>query len=52
MTHLLSQSIQICLCPNEWCSNPDTSVKHTVRDVAKQQNTTRETQIIMDIGVI
>jgi hypothetical protein len=52
MTHLLSQSIQICLCPNEWFSNPDTPVKHTLHDVAKQQNTTRETQIIMDIGVI
>jgi hypothetical protein len=41
-----------CLCSNEWCSNPDTHVKHTVHDVAKQQNTTRKTQIIMDIGVI
>jgi len=41
-----------CLCPNEWCSNPDTPVKHTVHDVAKQTNTIRKIQIIMDIGAI
>lgn len=52
ITHLPSQGLQICLCPNEWCSNPDTLVKHTVHHVVKQTNTTKKIQIIMDIGAI
>jgi hypothetical protein len=50
ITHFPSQSMQICLCPNEWCSNPDTPVKLTVHDFAKQTNTTRKIQIITNIG--